>query len=124
MANADLREDRNRQDNLLFAFKLYLKEEFENILKETDHVFKDDDDLIKISHIHLGFDHVELHYLLRDRGTAIKNSDKEKKKKIEKKVVNYLRDKRDYISAPKDAYIIFETEEAYHRAMKYNSVLQ
>lgn len=25
---------------------------------------------------------------------------------------------------PKDAYIIFETEEAFHRAMKFNSVMK
>lgn len=116
--------EENKQEQLIYAFKLYLKNEFEGILKDTDHVIYNNDSLIEISHIHLGFDHVNLHYMLMNRGKAIKNGDNEKKEMIENQIVKYLQDNKEQISTPKDAYIIFETEEAFHRAMKFNSVVK
>lgn len=67
------------QESLIYAFKLYLKNEFEGILKDTGYVQKNDNSLIEISHIHLGFDTVQLHYMLAERGEAIKKANHEKK---------------------------------------------
>ena len=61
-----------KEESLAFSFKIYLKSEFEGILKDTEHVKFDDDSLIEISHIHLFFDHSTIHHLLIERGEALK----------------------------------------------------
>jgi hypothetical protein len=111
-------------DSWIYAFKKYLKNEFENILKNTEHVRFDDNNLIRIAHIHLGFDHSHLHTLLAKRGAAIKDNNHSKKDKIEKEIKEYVHTKSEELCTPRDAYIIFETEEAVHRAMKFNSYLK
>lgn len=120
--DAPIKSEEYEEENLLFGFKIFLKNEFEKVLTETEPVKSDDKSLISIAHIHLGFDHTYIHSLLESRGSAIKNGKVEKKEKLEKQIVDYIDDNKVYLSTPKDAYIIFETEEAYHRAMKYNSV--
>jgi hypothetical protein len=103
--------ENNEQGSLVYDFKLYLKNEFEAILRDTEHVKFRDNSLVNISHIHLGFDHVKLHDMLQKRGDALKGNKVEKKEKIEKEIVEYIHKNKDYISTPRDAYIIFETEE-------------
>lgn len=109
-------------ESLVYAFKVYLKNEFEAVLRDTEHIKSKNDSLIKISHIHLGFDHIKLHNMLQTRGDALKSKKVEKKEKIEKEIVEYIHKNKEYLSTPKDAYIIFETEECFHRAMKFNSI--
>lgn len=115
-------EEIYQEEAFIFGFKQYLKNEFEAVLKDTEPVRFQNNNLINISHIHLGFDHTKIHSMLQNRGTAIKSGNIEKRNKIEKKILEYIDKNKAYLSTPKDAYIIFETEEAFHRAMKYNSI--
>ena len=110
------------EKSLLYQFKVYLKNEFEKVLKETEHIRSQDENLIQISHIHLNFDNLELLDLLEERGQAIKDDDADQKIKSEKEIVEYCNENKDKICVPKEAYIIFETEEAFHRAMRFNSI--
>ena len=70
------------------------------------------------------FDQIDLHYLLQQRGQALKNENEEERKKIEKEIYDHLQKNNDKMWVPKEAYIIFENEESFHRAMKYNVVLR
>ena len=123
------KESQNEQENsnikfdtLIYEFKLYLKSEFEDILRKTDYVKYDDQSMVEIAHIHLNFDNVKIYNKLQSRGDAIKSKNIDKKAKIEKEIEDYCISNQDKLCVPKEAYIIFETEEAYHRAMKLNSV--
>ena len=60
--------------------------------------------------------------MLVSRGDAIKSGNNEKKNKIEEEILKYCEENHEYISNPKEAYIYFETEEAYHRMMNYNEI--
>ena len=109
-----------REESLAYSFKIYLKNELEGILKDTDHIRYNDNSLIEISHIHLCFDHSRIHHLLVERGEALKNNNQVLKNRLEEQITSYIKENKEYLSTPKEAYIIFETEEAYHRAMKFN----
>lgn len=109
-----------KEESLAFSFKLYLKNEFETILKDTEHVKFNDNSLIEISHIHLFFDHSRIHHLLVERGEALKNNNQALKERLEEQITTYIKENKEILSTPKEAYIIFESEEAYHRAMKFN----
>lgn len=76
-------------DPLIYEFKLYLKNEFEKILKETDHVKFSNESLIEIAHIHLNFDNVSLLPLLDARGRAIKDQNKDKQYEFEKQIYEH-----------------------------------
>ena len=122
--NGMLKLDQNPNENVIYAFKCYLKNEFEEILRNSEHVKFADESLVEISHIHLNFNHVQLQHMLEDRGAAIKVNNVDKKAKIEKDITEYCKTNKDTLCVPREAYIIFETEEAFHRAMKLNSVKQ
>jgi hypothetical protein len=58
--------------------------------------------------------------MLIERGNAIKGNKMDKKKEIEDNIIKHLKDNEDQICMPKEAYITFETEEAFHRAIRFN----
>lgn len=62
--------DHTKTSELMYAFKLFLKEEFEDRLKQTEHAITPNNREINIVDIHLMFDDRDLIDLLLDRGMA------------------------------------------------------
>ena len=112
----------NRPDNinesLIYSFKLYLKNEFEGILNNIDN---ENSIPAEIAHIHLNFDNIYLYQMLENRGNVIKAAKDDQLEQIEQDITDYWNENKDALSVPKEAYIIFETEEAMMKARRLNS---
>lgn len=117
----NMRKDALQNESLIYLFKCYIKDEFEDILRNQKAVKNDDPSSIEISHVHLNFNNVTLMEYLAKRGSAIKSRDYDTKFKIENEIVEYIESNQEDLSIPKEAYIIFETEEAYQRAIKFSA---
>ena len=105
----------------IFAFKKYLKTEFEALLRNNKNESRSSNQL-EITNVHLLFNHCELYEMLEERGEAIKDSENEVQKKIESDIIDYISEHKEEISIPKEAYITFETEEGYRIASEIQSV--
>ncbi|CAI2375497.1 unnamed protein product [Moneuplotes crassus] len=105
------------------AYMSVLKHRVENQVSKEEFVIHETN-VIKIANITYSFNNHEMIELLDQRGTAIANHDMKKKIEIEKEIYELGENNRDQISTPSLAYITFETQEGYERAIKMTSRLQ
>lgn len=107
--------DERYDDSAAYAYMNHLKEKFEKLVSEQEHVFEENNE-IKIANITYSFGNHKMIKLLEKRGRAIINHNHEEKAKIEKQIEELKDNHLDELSRPEIAYITFETQEGYERA--------
>jgi len=105
------------------AYMSVLKNRIEKQVSQAKYVLEETDD-IKVANINYSFNNHKMIQLLCERGTAIANHNLEEKKEIEKKIHELEKEDFDEISTPALAFVTFETQEGYERAIKITSRLR
>lgn len=105
-------------DSIAYLYMKDLKEKYERKITFEPAV-NEQVDCIKIANISFAFDNDDMIELLEKRGTAICNNKEEEKVKIEKKIDELHKSKSEELSRPVKAFITFETQEGYERAIRY-----
>ena len=100
------------------AFKEYLKREFEGIVSNAKPVFSETTD-IRIANIFFAFNNAELVSLLRKRGEFIVQANEGKEKEIDERISALKDAKRDDFVIPIAAFITFNSQEGYERAIRF-----
>jgi hypothetical protein len=103
-------------DSTAIAYMQVLKERFQDSVSKEDHVFEESTD-IRIATISYAFNNHKMIALLNQRGDAIVDHNIKEKEKIEKKIDELKDNDFDELSRPTVAYITFETQEGYERAV-------
>ena len=105
-----------------FAYMSVLKKRFEDLVSEQPHVIQETTD-IRIANISYSFSNNKMIQLLTKRGSAIANHNLKEKLKIEKEIEDLRENNLDEISNPSMAFITFEIQEGYERAINVTSGL-
>ena len=100
------------------GFKKFIKEEFENRVSAEKAVFKETND-IRIANIFFAFDNPKLMKLLMERGKYIISEEQDKEDELDEKIDNLKNDERESFIVPVTAFITFETQEGYERALRF-----
>lgn len=95
------------KENKAYSLKTHIKQELEKIISKLPAVIEETED-IKVANVTLVFDNEELLQLLKKRGDAYSNN---KHEKVEKYKI---------LIRPIEAYVSFEKQEGYERAMKFD----
>lgn len=86
-----------------------------------------DEQRVKIAMIKFAFNNGNLIKVLRKRGNMIKNEKWSKLDKINDMIGNEIKSDQqvlDQLQRPCSAFVTFETEEGYNRALHYNEVIE
>jgi RNA recognition motif-containing protein len=111
------REFNDPDDSPAIGFMKHLKSRFEELVSKKKHVLYETTDIV-VANISFSFNNHEMIRLLSKRGTAIIYQDFTEKDKVERDI-EILKDKKfDEMTRPNIAYITFETQEGYERAIK------
>jgi hypothetical protein len=114
--------DERTDESTAIAYTKHLKEKYEKLVSEQDHVLEEGNN-IKIANISFSFANHKIIRLLEKRGHAIIYQDFKEKEKIEDEIEILKNKKFDELVRPNIAYITFETQEGYERAIKIKSGL-
>jgi hypothetical protein len=104
-------------DSTAIAYMKILQYRFEEAVSKEDHVLEESTD-IKIATISYSFGNHKMIRLLEKRGTAIVNHNLKEKLKIENDIDELKNKHFEELSRPDIAYITFETQEGYERAIR------
>lgn len=111
----------NQQENIhtsrVYRFKLYLIKEIEKILTERPAIIDDTIQRIKIVDVVFAFKNGDLIKSLKKRGSLIVRSKNKELIAIEKRINAYIEKNEEQLCTPIRAYITFQNEEGYQRAI-------
>lgn len=113
----DRRSMSEKPHSLLYDFKQYLSKELTKRLNQQPKVLKEDTDL-KIANINFAYNNAALLNLLQERGYLIIAGKYGALVDINKRIESFVYQNRDEIIRPVTAFISFETQEGYERAVR------
>ena len=102
----------------IFAFQNYLKTEITKKICNVPYVIDENEERLAISRISFAYDNVELINKLKERGAVLTSGNLEKLEVIDTQLKE-LTMKYYELTRPVTAFITFETQEAYERAILY-----
>ena len=102
----------------IVALAQHIENEFCRKLNKLPKVIRDEPNM-RIAHISFAFDNKELLQALIERGTLITKGAFDKLAKVNEKIDKMYENDREKLSTPVAAFITFETQEAFERAMFY-----
>ena len=107
----------NATTGILMQFENYLENEMIEKLNKFNHVIND----IKVgfANITFAYDNPELLNLLETRGQAVTSGKFDKLPAINKKLQDLKETKSNKLIRPVTAFLTFNTQEGYERALKY-----
>lgn len=110
---------------MVYAFKLYIKDELERRMRDPErdlHVITPDNSEVNVMHIEFQFYTRELLNDLKKRGDAKKKKNQALRRQIEGEIKDKIENDWDNMCYPQEAFITFESEEAYQRAIQFDKV--
>ena len=102
----------------MIALAQHLESEILRKINPLPKLIEEDSDL-KIAHISFGFDNKAMIDLLKSRGSLITAGKFDKLTAINKKIDKMAEEEADKMQRPVAAFITFETQEGFERAMFY-----
>lgn len=112
--------NQNDFNSLNYKYMEHIKEKFEDLVSKQPAV-NEETDTIKISSISFGFKNHKMIDLLTKRGQAIVRYDMKEKRLIEEEIEDLKKTSIEELSRPVIAYVTFETQEGYERAIRIGS---